>query len=129
MIEKRQIKFESAITNARKSLSVILDKLENGENIHLQRGIIWNAYSEVEYATLLIRHHLNVEDPGRLFPRKRRLDKPSSSLTTALDDLTEADENIKSQEYLDMLMSVRRAGHALREALAFLRRNQFKKTT
>jgi len=119
--ERRVEKARSVVKEAVKKLDDVISEVLKGQSYkNLTKGI-WEIYSKVEYAIVLLKLHLRQERPGKLLNKKKDVEI-KFSLAKASDNLTHALDKISSGEYSVALESARSARDVLRDVLTSIRK-------
>ena len=126
MSSERLDKAELALQRAKRNIDSTLLDINRSRKIETKEPKIWDGYSDVEYACVLLKLHVNVDNPGRLYPKGQRLGDPTENLKLASSEIHDALSKLRHRKSSDSLEAARRASRALRKVLAAVRRDRSK---
>ncbi len=115
-------KAETTLIDAKKILDNIVSHVTLGKNIQNYSINIWEIYCKVEYSILLLKLHLDEENPGRFIEVTKLEKNYIKILTEVSDDLSRSIKNMKLKNYFKAIEHARNVKQILHNVLLDLRK-------
>ncbi len=112
------------LKEAQRTLNEVIAETGMGKGHQALSNDIWRAFAKIEYAVLLLKLHLRVENPGQLLKGPEITDDLGDELVKSAELVSRAILDIDRQRLQGALLYARQGRDILREILLVIRKAQ-----
>ena|GEM_PF-3400645 len=124
MSSPRVEKAMTKLKEAQRTLNEVIAETGMGKGHQALSNDIWRAFAKIEYAVLLLKLHLRVENPGQLLKGPEITDDLGDELVKSAELVSRAILDIDRQRLQGALLYARQGRDILREILLVIRKAQ-----
>lgn len=112
------------LKEAQRTLNEVIAKTGMGKDHQALSKDIWRAFAKIEYAVLLLKLHLRVENPGQLLKGPEITEDLGDELVKSAHLVSRAVLDIEQERVQEALLYARQGRDILREILLVIRKGQ-----
>lgn len=124
MSTPRVEKAMTELKETQRTLNEVIAKTGMGKDYQAISNDIWRAFAKIEYAVLLLKLHLRVENPGQLLKGPVITEDLDEELVKSADLVTRAVLDIEQERVQEALLYARQGRDILKEILLVIRKAQ-----